>query len=420
MVNQERALFYNGLWKNNLCNYLFSILMAFSLSGCAFLPPKLNLPASVTSMDELEPFLTDAVSKRTPPSISVAVIKNDNAIYTKAFGYTDLAGKQEASPDTVYQWWSLTKLFTAVALLQLQEQNLLSIDDPVAKHLPTFTARGRHSKEQVITIKQLLSHSSGLGDIGMEILGWVHFDGDPHPTQTEFFNSHVDKYNKLKVKPGEQGRYSNFGYMALGALIEAVSGQSYESYIVENITAPLGMNNTHFIYTAEMELNAAKGSHPKDVVSVVVPFYLDTDRAIEEKRNGILWFNRVYSNQKGATGLIGPSVDLLKFMAVFLPGYDFSDNPILGKDSIELMVTPVVNVVKSPAPADNLQFGLGWFIGDVNGEQTLSHGGSGMAFVSMIIIYPERELGTIVMANSTYLGRTMGFKLSQLLGQIDW
>ena len=151
-----------------------------------------------------------------------------------------------------------------------------------------------------------------------------------------------------------------------------------------------------------------------------MPFYLDTDRAIQEKRHGILWFNQVYSNQKGATGLIGPTVDLLKFIAVFLPGYDFSDNPILSKDSIKLMLTPVIDVVKSPAPANNLQFGLSWFIGEVNGEQTLNHGGSGMAFVSMVIIYPERELGTIIMANSTYLGRSMGFKLSQLLGQIKW
>ena len=96
----ETALFYNEHRKYSLCNLFLSFFVVISLSGCAFLPPKLNLPASVISMDELEPFLTAAVSKRTPPSISVAVIKNDNAIYTKAFGYTDSAGKQEASPDT--------------------------------------------------------------------------------------------------------------------------------------------------------------------------------------------------------------------------------------------------------------------------------------------------------------------------------
>jgi len=371
-------------------------------------------------MAALEPYLENAVLHQKPPSVSVGVIKNNNTVYTKAFGHTDALAQSPASPDTVYQWWSLTKLFTAVAVLQLQERGLLSIDDSVADHLPGFTTRGKSVNPQDIIIKQLLSHSSGLGDIGMAILGWVHFEGDAHPNQTELFNSTIEKYNKLKVKPGEQGRYSNFGYLALAALIESVSGESYEDYIIDNIALPLGMTNTHFIYTPEMLLNAATGSHPSDAISKIVPIYLDTKRAVNEKRNGVLWFNAVYSDQKGASGLIGPVTDLLKFMQVFLANDDSSSNSILSKQSIALMQTPVVDVVKSPAPADNLRFGLGWFIGEENGEVTLNHGGSGMAFVSMLTLYPERNMGTVVMANSTYLGRTMGFKLSQLLGGIEW
>lgn len=399
---------------------LVILIAALCLSSCAFLPPKLALPATVASMAELEPYLEDAVLHQKPPSISVGVIKNNDVTYAKAFGHADALRKTPASPDTVYQWWSLTKLFTSVAVLQLQERGLLSIDDPVAEHLPGFTTRGKKVNPHDITIKQLLSHSSGLGDIGMAILGWIHFEGDAHPNQTEFFNSTVEKYNKLKVKPGEQGRYSNFGYLALAALIESVSGEFYEDYIIDNIALPLGMKNTHFVYTPEMSLNAATGSHPSDAISKIVPIYLDTKRAINEKRNGLLWFNTVYSDQKGASGLIGPVTDLLKFMQVFLTDDDASGNSILSKQSIALMQTPVVDVVKSPAPADGLQFGLGWFIGESNGELTLNHGGSGMAFVSMLTLYPERNMGTVVMANSTYLGRTMGFKLSELLGGIDW
>lgn len=392
----------------------------FSLGACAIAPPKFELPEAVQDISDLEPYLKNAVAENQPPSVSIGVIKNNDVVYAKAFGHADALSELEATPDTVYQWWSLTKLFTAVAILQLQERELLSIDDPVAMHLPGFEVRGGHSENKTITIKQLLSHSSGLGDIGMKILGWVHFDEDPRPVQTELFYKHQENYNELENAPGEQGRYSNYGYFTLAALIESVTRQTYEKYIVDNIAIPLGMDSTNFIYTPKMEDNAAKGSHPPDVISKIVPLYLDTDRAIDEKRNGNLWFNNVYSDLKGSSGLIGSVNDLLKFIAIFLPGNENRDSAVLQKDSIRLMMTPVVDVVKSPAPIDNLQFGLGWFIADDEGVRTYTHGGSGMAFVSMLNIYPDREMATVVMANSTYLGRTMGFDLSQRLGEIDW
>jgi len=403
-----------------LISAIVLVLISLLSNGCAFLPPKVELPEKITHINELEPYLSKAVASKTPPSISIVVIKDNNIAYANAIGHNDAKSEVSATPESVYQWWSITKLFTAVAILQLQEKNLLTIDDSVVSHLPTFATRGKNVDTRDITIKHLLSHSSGLGDIGNAILGWVHFEGDPHPNQTQLFNAKIGKYNKLKAKPGDQGRYSNFGYLALAAVIESVSGLSYEEYILNNIVLPLGMENTNFIYTPKMDAVAAKGSHPNDFISKVVPFYLDTDKAIDEKRSGILWFNHVYSDQKGASGLIGPATDLIKFMQVFLPGYQVTKNPVLSTESIELMQSPVIKAQKSPAPVDDLQFGLGWFIGESNNERTLSHGGNGMAFVSMLTIYPERNLGTVVMANSTYLGRTMGFKLNKLLGQVDW
>jgi len=402
-------------------NWLFiPILIYLSLVGCAFLPPKLELPETISEIDELEPYLDRAVERRTPPSISIAVARNNGVSYLKSFGYIDIDGEIHATPQSVYQWWSITKLFTAVAILQLQERGLLNVDDSVLTHLPTFITRGKGVNSKDITIAHLLSHSSGLGDIGIPILGWVHFEEDERFDQTDLFNSVLGKYNKLKSRPGKQGRYSNFGYLVLAAVIESVSGMTYEDYILKNIVVPLGMDHTNFIYTSAMDAVAAKGSHPSDFISKVVPIYLDIGRAVDVKRDGVLWFNHVYSNQKGASGLIGPVTDLIKFLQIFLPGYEHSKRPILNSDSILLMQRPIVNVVKSPAPVDGLQFGFAWFIDDTTGELTLSHGGGGMAFVSMLSLYPEKNLVTVVMANSTYLGRSMGFKLNQLLSQISW
>ncbi len=403
-----------------MCRIVSLLCVCLLFASCAVLPPKLHLPETVSSISELEPFLNKAVAKQAPPSISIAVVKDKQVVYSNAFGHADADQKIPATPDTVYQWWSITKLFTAVAILQLQEKKQLSIDDPVLKYLPTFTTRGKNVDPAQISIKQLLSHSSGLGDIGLSILGWIHFDGDPHPDQTELFNNTVNKYNKLKAKPGEKGSYSNFGYLALAAVIESVSSMPYEEYILKFILQPLGMDNTGFVYSPQMKAAEATGSHPSDLISKLVPLFLDTDRAVERKRKGILWFNPVYSDQKGASGLIGPATDLIKFMMLFLPSDEITAKPILSRDSIALMQSPVISVDKSPAPASELQFGLGWFIGESNGELTLNHGGTGMAYISMLILYPAENIGTVVMANSTYLGRTMGFRLSQLLRQISW
>ncbi len=400
--------------------YIPLLFIAVFLPACAFLPPKLELPKAAASIEDLEPYLEKAVSESSPPSISVVVVKDQDIVYANAFGHADADRSIVATPDTVYQWWSITKLFTATAILQLQERGLLSIDDSVNKHLPLFSTRGTKASGQEITIKQLLSHSSGLGDIGIKILGWVHFEGDPHPNQSELLQSQLANFNKLKARPGEEGRYSNFGYLVLAALIESVTSKTYEEYILSNIVKPLGMQNTNFVYTPDMAALAAKGSHPSDFISKIVPIYLDTKRAIDKKQNGILWFNHVYSDQKGASGLIGPATDLIKFASVFLPGYDASTKTILSNDSIELMQTPIIKVSKSPAPSKDLDFGLAWFISDSNGERTLNHGGSGMAYTSMLTLNPDRNLATVVMTNSTYLGRTMGFKLSQQLNQINW
>jgi len=398
----------------------FFVLLAFN-SGCAIFPPQLELPDIINAINEIEPYLQKAVEKEQPPSITLAVVKGGVTQYSKSFGYADVPVKKKATDQTIYQWWSLTKLFTAVAILQLQEKGLINIDDPVSKHLSFFKVRNLKDENQPITIRQLLSHSSGLGDIGMSILGWIHYEGDPHINQTDFLKQKLPEYNELDIQPGREGRYSNFGYLVLAGLIEEVSGKSYESYIIENILKPLKMEHTNFIYTKSMKPFEASGSHPKDIVSYIVPFFIDTDKAIREESNGLLWFNRVYSDQKGATGLMGSAVDMVRFMKAILNNGKLDGVQILSQSSIEKMQQPIISVNESPAPdTNNFSFGLGWFIGDSNGEITLTHGGAGMAFVTMLRLYPEKNLGVVVFANSTYLGRSMGNDIVNLVGDIKW
>ncbi len=401
-------------------NFFIFTLIAFT-SGCSILPPTLELPKTIDSISEIEQYLQKAVDREEPPSITLAVVKGDKTLYSKSFGYADGPRKKQATNRTVYQWWSLTKIFTAVAILQLEEKGLLSLDDPVSKHLPFFQARNSSGENQTITVRQLLSHSSGLGDIGMAILGWIHYEGDSALSQTDLLKKTHSKYEKLDIEPGREGRYSNFGYILLAGIIEAVSGKAYEVYIFENILKPLKMENTYFTYTKAMEPFEAAGSHPKDFLSYIVPIYIDTDKAVREESKGTLWFNRVYSDQKGATGLIGSAEDMIRFMKVLLRNGELDGVRILSQANVAKMRVPIIAVNESPAPdSEGLSFGLGWFIGQSNETISLTHGGAGMAFVTLLRLYPEKDLGVVVFANSTYLGRTMGMEIVDLVGNIKW
>ncbi len=377
-------------------------------------------PAQIKSVTELEDYLKSLTNQKSPPGLSVIVVKGEEVVYSNGFGYADLPENKKATPNTGYQWWSMTKPFTVTAILQLQEKGLLNIDDPVKKYLSFFEVKRPKEASNKITIRQLLSHSAGLGDIGMEILGWIHYKHDRSFNQTELVKSQLPKHRNLKASPGIQGRYSNLGYMLLAAIIEKVSGQSYDKYIQDHILNPLRMKHTGFSYTPEMIEMAAAGTHPRDFMSLLAFTMIEKQKAVREKKDGIYWFNSIYADQQGSTGLIGSTKDLSHFMIAMLNEGEWNGQRILSQESIKMMQIPQIKVGKSPAQGiDELQFGLGWFIHDDNGRKALSHGGNGAAFVAQMRLYPDEELGVAVMANSTYLEKMGGTIISDL-ASFDW
>jgi D-alanyl-D-alanine carboxypeptidase len=373
------------------------------------------------SIVNVEAKIRSLVSKNAPPSLSVVVVKKNQVVYSKAFGYADFPNKKEATPQTTYQWWSLTKLFTATAILQLQEQGLLNINDPVQKYLPFFEVTRKGQAISSITIKQLLSHSSGLDDIGMKIISWIHYEGDKTFNHTELAKKQIRNYKKLRAMPSEKGMYSNLGYVVLAAIIEKVSGVSYDNYITINILQPLRMNHTGFRYNDSIQSNAAVGSHPKDFMSIIALMMMDREKAIREKRHGIYWFNSIYSNQQGSTGLIGSTEDFSHFLVAMMNHGVWDDKKILSAESVQQMQTAIIKVAESPAPESiNACFGLSWFIHNDTGREALSHGGAGAAFVCHTRLYPKEKIGIAIMANSTYLGRDMGNSIINDLASLKW
>src|SRR5262245_43172609 len=237
-------------------------LALVTVASVALLRPKPpRPPAHITSVADLEAYLSALTAFGTPPGLSLVVVNDGRVVYERGFGLTDGPMHVAATPETVYGWWSMTKIFTAAAIFQLQEQGKLNIDDPATKYLPFFKITYPSAASRPITIRNLLNHSSGIPNNVPALVGWIHHADQPRLDQTAYVAQVLPDYSKLTFEPGDHGEYTNVGYMVLGAVIEAASGQTYEGYVRAHLLQPLGMHHSDFVYTEAMLPHAAVASH---------------------------------------------------------------------------------------------------------------------------------------------------------------
>lgn len=381
------------------------LVLVALITACVILWPKPPLPPSaVNSVSDIDSYLLQLTKNGMPPGISIAVVKDGTMVYNKGIGYADGPLKKEAGTDSTYHWWSTTKIVTAMAVMQLQERGKLAIDDPVERYLPWFqvvAADGGHSS---VTIRQLLNHSSGLSDLNpMDLFRRVHGYNQPPLNQTEFVKQILPAYNQLAYVPGAQSTYSNLGYMVLGAVIESASGQTYETFVTENILQPLEMNHTGFVYSPEMLATAASGSHPLlNALTPLIPLMLPDWRSFVRESDGShIWFNITYTDYTPPTGLIGPAAEAAQILNVFLNQGEYKGLQILLPESIaEMIQNPIPGKGNGPAMLHpGLRHGLGWWVMDCGGQPCLEHTGEGPGFGAAFRIYPEKHLGIVVLTN---------------------
>lgn len=386
---------------------VIAILLLLISGLYAFAPHPPSTPKRVKNVAEMESYIKQLVESGSPPGLSVVVVKDGTIVYNRAFGFADAPRGEVATPTTVYHWWSMTKIPTAIAVMQLQEQGKLELDDAITKYLPWFEVNYPSSNSPAITVRNLLQHTSGLPDTMPAMIGWVHYD-DTTLDQTEVVRKHLSEFKTLKFEPGEKAVYSNFNYMALGALIESVSGQPYETYITHNILLPLGMSQTNFVYTPGMAAQEAAGTLP--IVSFytpLLPTLLDINALVRERQGKLLWLNRVYVDATPSTGLIGPAPDVARLMIAYLDLGVIDGKRILRAESVATLT--------DTTPIDG--HGLGWSFGESNGSRYLEHAGGGPGFATLMRLYPERGLGIAILANGTDLDRQ---GLGDLLTNLDW
>ena len=353
--------------------------------------------------NDLERFIFQRMAASGIVGLSIATIRGGDLSYQRGFGFRDFERGTSATPGTIYCIGSVTKSLTALAVMQLCEKGLLSLDDPVEKWLP-FKERPMGER---ILIRHLLSHSSGLSALGYAEATLSAI------TETPDLWFPISNADDLLVfmrgaeewaidKPGMRHAYLNEGYILLGAVIEKASGMNYASYVKEHILTPLHMFRSSFL---EEEV---KG---------------DTDLAIPyiTNRSGSKVATRYpYGQLISDGGLMSSALDMVSFLKMLLNEGRFDGRQLASAVSVREMMTPKVRSVEEPIhDADYRHYGYGLRIKEnFLGHNLVQHSGSVFGSSAYINFVPDAGTGVVIMANGGYFLEDMGeYAMALLLGR---
>ncbi|MFC0512563.1 serine hydrolase domain-containing protein [Mucilaginibacter angelicae] len=300
--------------------------------------------------------------KTQSPGCAVGVVRNDSLIFSKGYGMANLEYAISNSPQTVYHLASVSKQFTAYAIILLAQQGKLNLDDDIRKYLSWFP-----NLKQKITIRNLLNHTSGIRD-QWQLLGISGTRIDDVITQEHIIKV-LSKQQALNFIPGEKFMYSNSGYTLLAEIVKSVSGQSLRKFTDSAIFKPLKMTQTHFHddYT-EIEGNRAYSYDRKDGTRF---------------SNSILSYSTV-----GATSLLSNIPDLAKWVMNF---YDTK----IGNQQAILQLTQKAKL----NDGTELGYASGILSEKYKGWKQFSHNGADAGFRTSVIVFPELKTGIIVLSN---------------------
>jgi CubicO group peptidase (beta-lactamase class C family) len=304
----------------------------------------------------------------------------DGAVVRTAFeGYQDLATKRPVDGDTIFHWASITKTFTGVAIMQLRDRGLLSLDDPVVNYVPELReVHNPYGDISQVTIRQLMSHSAGFR------AGTWPWGGDEpwHPFEPTRWAQVVAMfpYTQILFKPGTKYSYSNPGVIFLGRIIELFSGDDYEVYIAKNLFMPLGMTKSFF------------DRAPYHLVAHRAHSYTRSDAGLQERRFD---FDSGITVSNG--GLNAPLSDMARWLTFLIDGND----TVLKRSSLLEMSTPQIRAVDGEGGSgDDVQAGLSCFIERHHGVELVGHSGDQNGFISHLYLHRPSRSGYIVSFNT--------------------
>lgn len=307
--------------------------------------------------------IASSALKAGGPGGVVLVARKGRVVYQKAFGMANMELGVPMREEMVFNIGSMTKQFTAVAVLQLVERGKLSLQDEVTKYLPDYTAGG-----QKITVEQLLTHTAGIPASAPEAM--TRLQGEKRLVTLQEIIA-TFKGRPLDFTPGTKWSYSNNGYMLLGAIIEKVSGIPYPEYLEKNLFEPAGMTATHFGDDYKVVRNRAAS-------------YIYS-RAESQFLNAA---NDKVETAYSAGAIQSTAEDLFRWNQALL------SNKLVTKESLAKARAEY----KLP-DGQGTHYGYGWFVGNIQGSPMVEHGGNMGGFMSHAIYLPREDVFVVVLYN---------------------
>ncbi|MEF8832747.1 MAG: serine hydrolase [Candidatus Thermoplasmatota archaeon] len=303
------------------------------------LPPKIK--------ERIEDFITNWMSENKVPGMSVSIVKGEDKIYARGFGARDLKENPPATPDTLYGMASVTKSFTALAILKLVERKEIELEDKISKYVPVKWNNN-------VTIQDLLTHSSGMPSLGVSealIDRLIQMDERGLAlSDLEDFYTHLNSAkDEIAAEPGEEFFYFNSGYALLGQIIEKVSGKSYPQFIQDEIFEPLDMKRSRFDYDEKVE-------------DIMTPYFMG-----EEEPEETPYPLREIGHPGG--GLLSSANDFANYLIMQINGGNYKGQQIVDPNLLE-------KAHDSHITRETGDYGFGWAVKEFDGEKFVGHGGS--------------------------------------------
>jgi len=375
------------------------------MRGIAFaivLPSIASAQTAPSRFADLKTFFSQAVAEEGIVGAGMYLVGPGGLIDSAFVGFADRESGRKANGATIWHWASITKTFTAIAIMQLRDRGRLAIDDPIVKYVPELSeVHNRFGPMSQVTIRQLLSHSSGFRN------GTWPFGGDKpwHPFEPTQWSQLVAMlpYTEIEFAPGSKFSYSNPGYVYLGQTIARLAGEDFEVYMQKNVLSPLGM--THSYYD-------------------VTPYHLIGDRSNnyyvkdgQAAANG-LDFDTGITTSNG--GLNAPLSDMARYVGFLLgevaerrSGGEFP----LSRATLEEMWKPVVAAGGNAARKGSV--GLGYFLTDFpDGDRLIGHTGSQAGFRSFFWIHPRTRTAIIAVFNTSPPSEGAGPEVKPRIGRV--
>ncbi|WP_160296701.1 serine hydrolase domain-containing protein [Sphingomonas sp. ERG5] len=327
-----------------------------------------------------------AVQRAGIAGSSFYVVRDGETVVADHLGEQDAEAHVAVDARTIYHWASITKTMTGIAIMQLRDRGLLTLDDPIVRYVPELAAvHNPFGDMSAITLRQLMSHSAGFGGATWR---WRDRDWQPFEPATWAQLAAMLAYTDVKFRPGSRFSYSNPGIVYLGQVIERLSGENFEVYVDKNILKPLGMYGSYFDKTPPYLLpHRSHSYYIREGKRVAAPFDVDTGVTVS---NG---------------GLNAPMPDMAKYVAFLLgdakrqSDYDL----VLKRASLEEMWQPQISAGEDFSQgrmAPTTWSGLSFFIDRGATVRFVGHNGDQNGFRAYLSLCPDQHIGSLLAFNT--------------------